>query len=101
MKNKTVSNQNRKVANLSVNVFTDFENSVHPSITAVKVKQKPVSSQTDDPAEILFITSYPPRECGIATYSHDLIKALDNKFSNSLYNKSLCSGIRRYELSIS
>ncbi|MCX6266981.1 MAG: glycosyltransferase [Bacteroidetes bacterium] len=34
-------------------------------------------------AEILFITSYPPRECGIATYSQDLIKALDNKFGNS------------------
>ncbi len=33
--------------------------------------------------EILVITSYPPRECGIATYSHDLIKALKNKFSNS------------------
>jgi len=34
-------------------------------------------------AEILFISSYPPRECGIATYSQDLIKALNNKFSNS------------------
>jgi len=34
--------------------------------------------------EILFITSYPPRVCGIATYSQDLIKALNNKFSNSL-----------------
>lgn len=33
--------------------------------------------------EILFITSYPPRECGIATYSQDLIKALNNKFSRS------------------
>lgn len=30
--------------------------------------------------EILFITSYPPRECGIATYSDDLIRALENKF---------------------
>ncbi len=38
----------------------------------------------NEPAEILFITSYPPRECGIATYSQDLIKALNNKFSNSL-----------------
>ncbi|HLP95090.1 MAG TPA: glycosyltransferase [Saprospiraceae bacterium] len=28
--------------------------------------------------EILFLTSYPPRECGIATYSQDLLKALDN-----------------------
>ena len=35
-------------------------------------------------AEILFITSYPPRECGIATYSQDLIKSLNNKFSKSL-----------------
>ena len=38
----------------------------------------------NDLAEILFITSYPPRVCGIATYSQDLIKALNNKFSNSL-----------------
>ena len=30
--------------------------------------------------QILFITSYPPRECGIATYSQDLIQALNNKF---------------------
>ena len=33
--------------------------------------------------EILFINSFPPRECGIATYSQDLIKALNNKFDNS------------------
>ncbi|MHC1776520.1 MAG: glycosyltransferase [Lentimicrobium sp.] len=34
-------------------------------------------------AEILFVSSYPPRECGIATYSQDLIKALNKQFSNS------------------
>ena len=33
--------------------------------------------------EVLFITSYPPRQCGIATYSHDLITAINNKFSNA------------------
>ena len=33
--------------------------------------------------EILFITTYPPRECGIATYSQDLIEALNNKFQDS------------------
>lgn len=43
-----------------------------------------MKNQTIELSEILFITSYPPRVCGIATYSHDLIKALDNKFSNSL-----------------
>ncbi|MFY7909980.1 MAG: glycosyltransferase [Emticicia sp.] len=39
--------------------------------------------------EILFITSFPPRECGIATYSQDLIKALKNKFSYS-FKISIC-----------
>lgn len=32
---------------------------------------------------ILFITTFPPRECGIATYSQDLILAINNKFTNS------------------
>ena len=48
------------------------------------VNSKSLKDKTIDLAEILFITSYPPRECGIATYSQDLIKALNNKFSNSL-----------------
>lgn len=39
--------------------------------------------------EILIITSFPPRECGIATYSQDLIKVLDNKFGQS-FKISLC-----------
>lgn len=38
-------------------------------------------------AEVLVITSYPPRECGIATYSRDLIDALNQKFSQSLQLK--------------
>ena len=33
--------------------------------------------------EILFITTYPPRECGLATYSQDLISALTSKFNHS------------------
>ncbi|MEO9966659.1 MAG: glycosyltransferase [Reichenbachiella sp.] len=32
--------------------------------------------------EILFITSYPPRACGIATYSQDLIEAIREKFGS-------------------
>lgn len=39
--------------------------------------------RTADLPEILFVTSYPPRECGIATYSEDLIAALNNKFKKS------------------
>lgn len=33
--------------------------------------------------EILFITTFPPRECGIATYSQDLVLALNNQFKKS------------------
>ncbi|WP_298155987.1 glycosyltransferase [Flavobacterium sp.] len=35
--------------------------------------------------EILFLTTFPPRECGIATYSEDLISSLNNKFQNSFH----------------
>lgn len=33
--------------------------------------------------EILMITSFPPRKCGIATYSKDLIKAIEDKYNGS------------------
>jgi glycosyltransferase involved in cell wall biosynthesis len=42
------------------------------------------SSNRRELSEILMVTSFPPRECGIATYSHDLIFALHNKFGNSI-----------------
>ena len=53
---------------------------------------------TKNLAEILFITSYPPRECGIATYSHDLIKSLNKKFGKSFSIKicALESGEEKY-----
>ena len=38
---------------------------------------------------VLFITTYPPRQCGIATYSQDLITALKNKFDQS-FTLHLC-----------
>lgn len=40
--------------------------------------------------EILCISSYPPRECGIATYSQDLIKSIRSKFINS-FTISICA----------
>lgn len=33
--------------------------------------------------EVLMITSCPPRECGIATYSQDLMNSISNKFEGS------------------
>ncbi len=49
----------------------------------VPIMGKAVSKIKTPVPELLFITSYPPRECGIATYSYDLIKALNNKFNQS------------------
>lgn len=40
--------------------------------------------------EILFITSFPPRQCGIATYSQDLVNALNNQFEES-FQCSICA----------
>jgi glycosyltransferase involved in cell wall biosynthesis len=59
-------------------------------LSKASLKNKFNYQDTDKyPPEILFISSYPPRECGIATFSQDLIKALNNKFNDS-FNISIC-----------
>lgn len=40
--------------------------------------------------ELLIITSYPPRECGIATYSQDLRNAMTAKFGDS-FSIKICA----------
>jgi glycosyltransferase involved in cell wall biosynthesis len=40
--------------------------------------------------EVLFITSFPPRECGIATYSQDLLRSVNNKFGHS-FSLKVCA----------
>jgi len=42
-----------------------------------------ISKNDNSLPEILFVSSFPPRECGIATYSQDLILALEKKFGSS------------------
>lgn len=43
-----------------------------------------LNKTADDFTEILLISSYPPRECGIATFTQDLRSALQHKFAQSL-----------------
>ncbi len=40
--------------------------------------------------EILFISTYPPRECGIATYTLDLKNAIKEKFENN-FSLQICA----------
>jgi len=60
---------------------------------------QPNSDKSKKLAEILVITSFPPRECGIATYSQDLITAINNKFDQCFSIKicALESGNSNYE----
>jgi glycosyltransferase involved in cell wall biosynthesis len=97
MKNKTVFHQSDDSVNRHGKLF-GLENTVYTGITTIKSQQDSIQDHTNDLPEILFITSYPPRVCGIATYSQDLIKALNNKFSNSLSIKvcALESGDANY-----
>ncbi len=63
--------------------LSSLENTVHAIIAPKNDKKEPDKVVQKVLPVILCITSYPPRECGIATYSQDLIKSLNNKFSNS------------------
>ena len=65
-------------------VLYGSDDSIHHDLSPLMIGQTEMKVLADKSPEILFVTSYPPRECGIATYSQDLIKAINNKFINSL-----------------
>ncbi len=46
--------------------------------------------RTHEKDTVLFVTSYPPRACGIATFSQDLIRAVANTFSAS-FDVKVCA----------
>lgn len=64
-----------------------FRNSITENLS---VNSEGVIEYENSIPEVLFITSFPPRECGIATYSQDLINALNNQFENS-FTSSICA----------
>jgi hypothetical protein len=72
--------KNETVFTLKENMFNAFQ-----SVLPKKDQSKQFPSA--DLPEILFIGTYPPRECGIATYTQDLLEALQNKFTSSFVLK--------------
>lgn len=79
MKN-SINTQNANIHSIGL-LNTEFRTSVTSHLIPKIIEKLP---------EILFITTYPPRECGIATYSQDLIKSINNKFKNS-FNIKICA----------
>lgn len=71
-------------------VLYGYKKEDRQKVTSTDYKLFSALNYNTNTAGILVISSYPPRECGIATYSQDLIRALNNKFSNSL-SISVCA----------
>ncbi len=74
------------ILNNSLIVYKEaIKNSLQFHLNKAAEKQKGVIPfKHKELPEILFITSYPPRECGIATYSQDLRNAIQEKFGHSI-----------------
>ncbi len=66
--------------------LTDYNSALRQPVATKDLNTEP----TQKPSKILFIASYPPRECGIATYTQDLIKALNQQFARS-FDISICA----------
>lgn len=60
------------------------------SPTTYTIHQKKHSAREGNKPEILFVSSIPPRECGIATYSQDLLNSIQSQFENT-FNCSICA----------
>jgi glycosyltransferase involved in cell wall biosynthesis len=88
MKNETDSPKSDKI--ISSQAILGFDSAAFPQIASGRAKLHQAERHQSNLAEMLVISSYPPRECGIATYSQDLIKSLKNKFSNS-FNIKVCA----------
>lgn len=92
MKTKTITNDFNVIENRYTDLFEpEVSNYRH---TALKKKKKSNNIAANlrpyEVAEILILTSYPPRECGIATYSHDLITVLKKQFGTS-FSINVCA----------
>ena len=88
MRNETYTTENTSL--ILDNELQDLLSLSAPVNIPGKREHLKKTSRNKSLPEILFITSFPPKECGIATYSQDLIKALNHKFSKS-FSLNVCA----------
>jgi glycosyltransferase involved in cell wall biosynthesis len=81
MKDKTIAFKKADILN-EPELFI-IDNFIETNKESVYNSREPAAEIQRNIAEVLILSSYPPRECGIATYSQDLIRALNNKFNHS------------------
>ncbi|RBA28292.1 glycosyltransferase [Flavobacterium tibetense] len=80
--------------NNSFLVYNEAKRNLNESdlmILIMNSKSETISTDKENKLpEIVFISSYPPRECGIATYTQDLKNAIQEKFGNS-FSLKICA----------
>lgn len=73
----------KKKLKMNKNINSDVEDkAIRQSINDKKHK-------TNNITNIVFVSTFPPKVCGIATYTQDLIKSLHSKFGKS-FNAMIC-----------
>ena len=87
MRTSISSTNEKNVISYNPNLKLNYKSTLLDSYKSIKPN---LALKLPDLPEILFITSYPPRECGIATYSQDLRNAIKEKFGNT-FSLKVCS----------
>lgn len=90
MKNEENTDQFNVGNNRLNDLFQPEVVSYQKTIPQKRNSETAVVEQSQALAEILVLTSYPPRVCGIATYSSDLISAIKNQFGAS-FSVKVCA----------
>ena len=83
MKPKSYASAGSQARETGASGFSNPSRPIHHADTRVNPRSAQPEAIPVPHEEVLFVTSYPPRECGIATYSQDMIEALVGKFSNT------------------
>ena len=67
-----------------------ISNNHHEKMDVLSTFIEKIDKSDNNVSEVLIMSTFPPRECGIATYTQDLVRVIETKFSDS-YKISICA----------